>query len=643
MEALGKYTILETIGKGGFGTVYRAQDRSLDRFVALKVLHPNMAADVDFLERFRLEAKISARFRHPNLVGVYSVEEDGGRFYIAMEYMPGGSLQDRLARDGRMSFAEARRILLQVCAGLQVAHAQGLVHRDIKPGNILFSEDGQAVVSDFGLVKAASLSSGSASSMGAVGTPFYKAPELWLGRPPATPATDVYSLGCVLYEMLSGRLLFPGDTPDEVITRHLVLEPEYAEDWASPDSPPEVETLVRKALQRDPGRRYKDAAEFAQALWALKEKQPEVQELEQPADEPAKPPFWKNKKAVRILRTAALLGFLTLAGAALLWGIPRIKTPQPAAATQPALVAAEATSPGRLGTVIDPAPEASETPASAAVADGQPASQADVSAAITPIQANADKTMISPVDGMVLAFIPAGEFIMGGSLGSEDAKPGHYVTLDAFWMDATEVTHAMFAKFLTANNNRTEGGLKWYDIEDVDARIRRVGAVFRPVSAYENRPVTEVTWYAAKAYCEWAGRRLPTEAEWEKAAQGGMSGKLYPWGSTAPTCQIGALNGAQHKECISRGVFEVARFASNQYGLFDMAGNVWEWTADWYGSDYYAASPPTNPGGPEDGLYRVARGGSWDSDPFYLRVSVRFRYQPLSSYSDVGFRCAQTP
>ncbi len=643
METLGKYTILETIGKGGFGTVYRAQDRSLDRFVALKVLHPNMAADVDFLERFRLEAKISARFRHPNLVGVYSVEEDGGRFYIAMEYMPGGSLQDHLARDGRMSFAEARRILLQVCAGLQVAHAQGLVHRDIKPGNILFSEDGQAVVSDFGLVKAASLSSGSASSMGAVGTPFYKAPELWLGRPPATPATDVYSLGCVLYEMLSGRLLFPGDTPDEVITRHLVLEPEYAEDWASPDSPPEVEALVRKALQRDPGRRYQDAAEFAQALWALKEKQPEVQEPEQPAEEPSTPTFWQNQKVMKILRTAALLGFLTLAGAALLWGIPRIKTPQPAAATQPALVAAEATSPGRLGTVIDPAPEASETPASAAVGDGQPSSQADVSAAITPIQANADKTMISPVDGMVLAFIPAGEFIMGGSLGSEDAKPGHYVTLDAFWMDATEVTHAMFAKFLTANNNRTEGGLKWYDIEDVDAKIRRVGAVFRPVSAYENRPVTEVTWYAAKAYCEWAGRRLPTEAEWEKAAQGGMSGKLYPWGSAAPTCQIGALNGAQHKECISREVFEVARFASNQFGLFDMAGNVWEWTADWYGSDYYSASPPTNPGGPEDGLYRVARGGSWDSDPFYLRVSVRSRYQPLSSYSDVGFRCAQTP
>lgn len=190
---LGKYELIESLGRGGFGTVYRARDTALGREVAVKVLHPQLMVEPDFVERFRNEARIIAGLEHPNLVAVYDLGEAAGSAFLVMRYLPGGSLREKLEKNGPIPFGEALQILKQVSAGLTAAHAKGIIHRDIKPENILFAADGQAVVSDFGLARALLDSSFSSSSgSGGVGTPFYRAPEYGMAhRPPPRPPINM--------------------------------------------------------------------------------------------------------------------------------------------------------------------------------------------------------------------------------------------------------------------------------------------------------------------------------------------------------------------------------------------------------------------------------------------------------------------
>jgi serine/threonine protein kinase/Tol biopolymer transport system component len=262
---LGKYRVIARVGKGGFGEVYRAEDTSLGREVAVKVLHPYLNAP-DFIERFKGEARLAAGLQHPGIVTVYDMGESDGRTYLVMAYLPGGSLQERIAH-GPLSFDQAARILTEICAGLEELHARGLVHRDLKPGNILFNADGQAVLTDFELARSVAVTSASSTQAGA-GTPFYKAPEVWRGKPPAGPQADVYALGCILYEMLTGKILFDGDTPDEIITKHLVDGPDLS---ALPTEgvPQGVKELLVKTLSRDPAQRFTSAGAFAAQLASL--------------------------------------------------------------------------------------------------------------------------------------------------------------------------------------------------------------------------------------------------------------------------------------------------------------------------------------------------------------------------------------
>lgn len=269
MTTLGKYELHEQLGRGGFGTVYRATDTTLDRVVALKILHPQLTTDPDFLDRFRKEAKFLASLQSPYIVTVHELAEVDGRIFIAMEYLAGGSLKDRLEKEGHIPFLETKAILDQVCEGLAVAHDLGLVHRDIKPGNILFDTKGRAVIADFGLAKAVQLSSvSSTSSSLSSGTPAYRPPELWRGKPPASPATDVYSLACVTMEMLTGNILFNGDTPDEILTQHLIDGPILPQVFPS-GTPRGFESVITKALSRDPLARFPDCRAYISALQSL--------------------------------------------------------------------------------------------------------------------------------------------------------------------------------------------------------------------------------------------------------------------------------------------------------------------------------------------------------------------------------------
>jgi formylglycine-generating enzyme required for sulfatase activity len=234
-----------------------------------------------------------------------------------------------------------------------------------------------------------------------------------------------------------------------------------------------------------------------------------------------------------------------------------------------------------------------------------------------------------------MVHVPAGEFIMGSDEGDDDEQPVHTVYLDAFYIDKTEVTNAQFAQFLNEQGNQEEGGVTWLDIGDEDCLITESGGQYQPKSGYGDHPVVEVSWYGARAYCQWTGKRLPAEAEWEKAARG-TYGRTYPWGEGID------CDHAQYGECGGRTVPVGSKpWGASPYGVLDMAGNVWEWVADWYDSDYYSQSPDRNPPGPDSGQYRVLRGGSWGSIPYDVRGGSRFGSNPDDSGYHRGFRCAR--
>jgi sulfatase modifying factor 1 len=223
-----------------------------------------------------------------------------------------------------------------------------------------------------------------------------------------------------------------------------------------------------------------------------------------------------------------------------------------------------------------------------------------------------------------MVLIPAGEFQMGSNDGHEDERPVHTVDLDAFYMDKYEVTNAQYKKFIDATGYPAPR--YWSD--------SRYNA--------SNQPVVGVTWYDAKAYCKWLSEkegktyRLPTEAEWEKAARGGLVGKKYPWGDIL-THDYANYKGTGGRDKWD-GTSPVDSFLPNGYGLYDMAGNVWYWCADWYGENYYSSSPKYNPKGPNSGRGRVLRGGSWGDPESYLRVSIRI-YYAQTDLNNIGFRC----
>ncbi len=243
--------------------VYRGYDLVLDRPVAIKVLRGQFAADASFLRRFEREAQAAARLSHPNIVSVYDVGRDDGTRYIVMEYVPGKTLKQLILEHAPFSLDEAIHIVRQVAAALDYAHQHGLVHRDIKPQNILVDERGFVKVTDFGIAKGLTDVSLTEAGFG-MGTVHYVSPEQARGEP-ATPASDIYALGVVLYEMLTGRLPFDADNPIGLAMQHVHEAPPPPRQF-NPNIPPAVEAIILRALAKDPRQRFPTAGALAQAL-----------------------------------------------------------------------------------------------------------------------------------------------------------------------------------------------------------------------------------------------------------------------------------------------------------------------------------------------------------------------------------------
>src|SRR5437763_2252833 len=254
----GRYTVVRKLGAGGMANVYLAEDQELGRRVAIKILNERHANDEQFVERFRREAKNAAALSHPNIVSIYDRGEAEGTYYIAMEYLEGRSLKELIVARGPAPLTVSVEYARQILSALRFAHRHGIVHRDIKPHNVLVDAEGRVKVTDFGIARAGTSQMTEAGSI--VGTAQYLSPEQARGTN-VDQRSDVYSLGIVLYELLTGTVPFNGDTPVEIAMKHLstLAEPPSAK---RPEMPRDLDLIVMRALAKDPADRYQDAEEM---------------------------------------------------------------------------------------------------------------------------------------------------------------------------------------------------------------------------------------------------------------------------------------------------------------------------------------------------------------------------------------------
>jgi formylglycine-generating enzyme required for sulfatase activity len=546
--------------------------------------------------------RTAAGLRHPHIVTIHDVGEEAGQHYLAMAFLPGRTL-DKWLSEGPLPVEQAVSIVEQIAGALDAIHEQQLVHRDVKPGNIMLDEAGQATLLDFGIVRAAE-GTRLTTTMAVLGTPEYMAPEQAELDEAAEIdwRADVYALGVVAYQMLVGQPPFAGKSPTAVLYKH-VHEPPPAPGTLNPDLPAGLEPVLLKALAKRREERFQQAGAFAAALRrALLPVLPAREELRRPQRRPM--PAWWAAAGGAILVLLVGLGIALgprLFGA----GSVPVEAPPDRPTDVPAAVPVEAVAerPTEM-------PAAAPTEAPTEKVPGEPAVQAGT-------------TWTRPADGMVMVHVPGGTFQMGSDESDPDAEvdefPRHAVTLDAFWIDQTEVTNTQYRQCV-------EAGVCQAPPEACD--YGSYGHAHRA-----DHPVLCVDWYGAVAYCEWAEARLPTEAEWEYAARG-PDNFIYPWGNSPPDNTL--LNYAGNVDDTTK-VGSYPGGASWCQAL-DMAGNVWEWVADWHGK--HPSEAQTNPTGQPVGEYKMVHGGSYVDGPTCVRAAHRFQGLPDDRSPSRGFRCA---
>jgi serine/threonine-protein kinase len=601
----------------------------------------------------------------------------------------GGGTLSNLLQGEPLPSSQTRNLIGQIAAALDYAHSRGVIHRDVKPSNVLLDGYGNCLLSDFGLAKVL-ISSAQLTATGAfLGTPKYASPEQCLGNKDIDKRSDVYSLGVILYEMVTGRPPFDADTPMGVVIKH-IHDPLPLPRTINADLPEDVERVILKALSKEVEGRYSTAGELAQAYYAAIEGETvETRRTEGPEQEKATRKFPGWAWLVGCLGLLMVMVFCIVGGVWAYNGMDIFRRP-----TQEIVSFSDLEATYKPTDTSVPLP-ATLTPVIEIVMDTPTATQESTP---DPTQTPADtdtptpisdplactdigQTWVSPKDNMVLVCVPAGEYRMGATDGSfewvledcmadgssrqdceswyGDERPLHAVDLDAFWIDQTEVTNDMFAQFVSETGHITDAEQRGKSrafipseniIDDV------TGADWRhPLGPSSNildlgdHPVAQMSWNDAAAYCEWAGRRLPSEAEWEKAAKG-SDNRMFPWGNSGVAGDLLNLadRNLEHNwsdSSIDDGYTYTAPVGSypagvSPYGAFDMAGNVWEWIADWYRADYYANSPYANPEGPESGdNKRLQRGGGWYSLGRQSRTTFRQWNRPNVSDGSVGFRC----
>ena len=757
---IGRYKIIESLGVGGMATVYKAFDERLERYVALKAIRTDVFGAgllPEILARFEREAKALARLTHPHIVKVYDYGEHEGMPYLVMEYLPGGTLRKYAGQ--MISYTHAAHLLSPIARALAYAHRQNVVHRDVKPTNILISESGQPMLTDFGIAKLLDVgqSAGLTASGVGIGTPEYMAPEQGMGGAIDYRA-DQYALGVVFYELLTGRRPYIADTPMGVMVKH-ITEPLTQPRQFVPNLPPEVEAVIFKCMAKKPDDRFNDLDLFAGALEAIASgnlsgayphlqdgqvfdsgatiQTPPVQPggatpspaagspVYRPVDSgatvqtpppftqqpqpPARPPFESGAtvqtppsfvppparpprvsappphQAPVVMATPAPsrprtglwigvgIGALAIIGlivVAVMFVLPNLFPAEDGSDSFSALSTSAQETANVIGTqgsiagevrrtltavaevtanaagtaeavandvqrTLDAAAQATEASGVIVPTQEPQATQAiEATQVIQPTATTAPSglTIIKDRQGVEMVLIPAATFMMGSQTGIfDDERPVNSVNVRAFYLDRYEVTNGQFALCVAAQK-----------CSRPDKIFSATRDPYFGNSTYDLYPVIYVSWREADNFCRWRGARLPTEAEWELAARGGQNGDapVYPWGNQEPSCDLSAWNGGQFKNCTPADTLQVGSFGANAFGLYDMAGNVWEWTSSLYALYPYDASKVEDA---ESAEVRVLRGGSYGSNMRYLRTTNRYNEKPAITSPSIGFRCALSP
>lgn len=644
----GDFRVVEHLASGGMGSVYTVEQLSTGKRRAMKVMSANLAANERARERFVLEARVGSKVASDHVVEVVSagIDDTSGAPYLVMEFLEGEELADVVQRRGALPAAEVKEIFKQVGHALGRAHAQGIVHRDLKPENIFIAASRREGVPftvkilDFGIAKLVAERTNDGTQP--MGTPLYMAPEQTDRAGIIGPPSDVWPLGIIAFYLLTGRpyWLSANETMSQLL-REVVLEPiEPASQRAAAFGahgllPPGFDTWFARCVVRDPNQRFPDGGVCTQALADLIDGRP----------------------------TQSFTSAQTIGAA-----------PSPAMAmhhggTMSGSVGGteiEQARPNRSYSVGKVVPIALGLLAAGGVAGFLMMGSTDDAPATAPT-ASAPEPIAAPTAPAPPAGCPAGaQAIEGGSMfmGSaeedlgDDVRPTHSVKVSPYCLDETEVTVEAYGACLKAGKCPKPLTTVSFAGLDDEAKKKAFSSLCTfGVEGEEKHPINCVTHQEAVAYCRAQGGRLPTEAEWEFAARG-PSQRKYPWGEAEPDAKRLNAAGDEHvgwqKEQGMKvygqmyegddgfvGTAPVKSFPAgvSEGGIYDLAGNVWEWTSDWYGP--YGSEELTDPKGPETGEKRVVRGGGFNGlRPSWARPAWRYKTEPDARSHGIGFRCA---
>ncbi len=681
---LGHYEILEVIGKGAFGTVLKAFDDKLHRVVAIKVLAPEMAATSPARKRFLREARTSAAVRHDNVVSIFAVEDEPTP-YLVMEYIPGKTLQERLDEQGPLTLSEVLQMGKQIADGLAAAHEQKLIHRDIKPGNILLENgiDTHVKITDFGLARTADDASMTQSGIIA-GTPLYMAPEQALGQK-LDQRADLFSFGSVMYQMISGRPPFRAPSTVAVLKRVADDTPRPIQEII-PEAPGWLCKLIGNLHAKNPNERYGSAKDVSNLLArCLDDLQAgRVPQLDDPnstvafsakATSSTDSQKHSNKSFTRFAVIAVVL--LLAFGMSEMTGLTKIT---PFSNRGPDVQTTVVTKEVKNTINQTPSIETHHTEKAKEIVPPPPLAKApfDSEQAKAHQRAWADhlgvpieKEIVLGQDHkgrdmkLTMVLVPPGEFLMGTKSvelaklieehKAEKSKtnplmlkmegPQHFVRITKpFWMSKYEFKTGQFRRFVESTGYKTDaetngkGGFKM-----VAGKLTRQPDVSWDMlnsTKGDNGPVVNVSYNDAVACCTWLSKQdsgmvfsLPTEAQWEYACRAGTNTPWYGCETAEELDQYAWFK--TNSKWINPG----GRLKPNAFGLHDMHGNVWEWCLDWV-SGIYRTSETDDPVRLEEVEHplRVNRGGSFLNSASGNRSAKRGAANSEGCFFDRGFR-----
>lgn len=609
MDQLGDYIIQKELGKGAFGTVYLAEHRFIRKRFALKLLPEEICGDPGLMRRIEQQVGEIAALEHPHIAKIHNVSSYEGRYFFVTDPIV-DSLGETMHLDrylelkGRsLSEEDGCELLKQIAEAIDYAHENKVVHGAIKLTNILVApaEKGvRLILSDFGLTRLIGEGVCFLRLCEQISRAFMK-PDWDSERAKKEGVNFIRNFSFLAPEQKNLNLEAADFKADAyafgILTYFLLMRkvPEGAFDLPSrslPDAKLNWDLLITRCLQSNPNVRPQKLIQamqeylyaprtVAKEMHSLSEIEPKVENILQMAFE------FKGKEAI-------------------------------------------VEEPSRAEEIPKPVLKPQEIARPEYETDPSAIFQRDtlVSHYIP------KKVEVSEIEPILteMVVIPGGEYHRGSNEGARDEMPRHAVKLASFALDIHPVTNEQFVRFLQAM-----GGEKDHNNNDIirlrDSRVKRSAGKLTIESGYAKHPVVGVTWYGAVAYAKWVGKRLPTEAEWEAAASGARDNFLFPTGNEIERSQANFF---------SSDTTAVMSYPPNAFGLFDIAGNVYEWCQDWYAYNYYDASSlePDQPMGPPQGVYRVLRGGCWKSLKEDLRISHRHRNNPGAVNGTYGFRCA---